>query len=453
MNSMTIPNLTYRTVVRAYPLALLGAAVLLLWMAQRHQNARREYASLQHAFTSFFHSAKGEAESAFSGGDFQKTAALLDPTGSSASADPGALLLRARSLECLGYFSEAATLYTKLETLPGKRLAVVRGRVFCQRMSSERGSAGAPSRQVLYRIHDELMRRGDITTARFIARKLLPDTQPLRDSLLALLRTMDASAAITASNESGCMDVKISRWQPAMLDLLRDLPIGNLSISECGVSEMRALADLDIVSLDLVGNRVSDLTALRSLSLRRLRLDDTNVADVRPLAGMPLRELHIAHTMISSIQALALCPLQKLDLSWTAVRSIEPLRGMELRELDLSHTRVTDISALAGMPIERLDLSHTSVHDLRALAGAQLKSLCLAGTAVKDLDVVANMPLTELDLRGCELLNDLQVLTQCKSLERVYLPRQIKIPAGRWQLPRLRFVEYERRSEGAIAQK
>ncbi len=105
------------------------------------------------------------------------------------------------------------------------------------------------------------------------------------------------------------------------------------------------------------------------------------------------------------------------------------------------------------MPIERLDLSHTSVHDLRPLIGAQLKSLCLAGTAVKDLDIVANMPLTELDLRGCELLNDLQVLAQCKNLERVYLPRHLKTPADRWQLPRLRFVEYERHTANPIAQK
>lgn len=450
---MNIPNLTCRTIARAYPLALVGAAVLLLWMAQRHQHAREEYATLQHAFSSFFHSTKGEAEVAFAAGDFQKTAALLNPTGSKASADPGALLLRARSLECLGYFSEAATIYTKLETLPGKRLNVVRGKVFCQRMSSERGSAGAPSRQVLYRIHDELMRRGDFATARFIAHKLLPDTQPLRDSLLALLRQMDLRAEISASPEAGSMDVTLVHWQPAMLELLRDLPIGNLNIAQCDKTEMRALAELDIASLNLMGNRVSDITSLRTLSLRRLHLNDTNIADVRPLAGMPLRELHLAHTMISSIQALALCPLQKLDLSWTAVRSIEPLRGMELRELDLSHTRVSDLSALAGMPIERLDLSHTAVHDLRPLAGAHITSLCLANTAVKDLEVVAKMPLTELDLRGCELLNDLHALADCKNLERVYLPRHIKIPADRWQLPRLRFVEYDRHTEATIAAK
>lgn len=449
---MTIPRLTYRTVARAYPLALLGAAVLLLWMAQRHHRARQDYASLQYAFSSFFHSTKGEAEAAFAAGDFQKTAALVNPAASHAAVDTGALLLRARSLECLGYFSEAAAIYAKLETLPGKRLAVVRGKVFCQRMASDRGSAGAPSRQVLYRIHDELMRRGDITTARFIARKLLPDAQPLRDSLLALLRQTDKGAMIAESKESGCVDVTLTRWQPAMLDLLRDLRIGSLNVSECGMAEMRALADLDIVSLNLTGNRVTDITSLRALSLRRLHLDETNVADVRPLAGMPLRELHLAHTMISSVQALALCPLQKLDLSWTAVRSVDSLRGMELRVLDLSHTRVTDISALAGMPLERLDLSNTSVHDLRALAGAQLKSLRLASTAVKDLDVVAKMPLTELDLRGCELLNDLQVLAECKSLERVYLPRHLKVPADRWQLPRLRFVEYDRHGGTSLAQ-
>ncbi len=450
---MTIPHLSSRTKARAYPLALVIAAVLLLWMAQRHYRARQDYASLQHVFTSFFHSTKGEAEAAFAAGDFQRTAALLNPTGSHAAADAGALLLRARSLECLGYFSEAAAIYARLETLPARRLAVVRGKIFCQRMSSERGSAGSPSRQILYRLHDELLQRGDATTARFIARKLLPDTQPLRDSLLALLRKMDAGAQITASMESGCLDVTLTRWQPAMLDLLGELRIGNLDVSQCKLPDMRMFAELDLLSLNLNGNRVSDITSLRALPLRRLNLEGSNVVELRPLAGMPLRELHLGHTMISSIQPLALCPLQKLNLSWTAVRNIEALRGMELRQLDLSHTRVSDLSPLEGMPLERLVLNDTAVHSLRAIAGAQLKSLSLAGTAVKDLDALVNMPLTELDLRGCELLTDVEVLAQCPRLERVYLPRHLKAPADHWQLRRLRFIEYERHNDSSLARK
>ncbi|MDR3405677.1 MAG: hypothetical protein P4L99_24545 [Chthoniobacter sp.] len=449
---MTIPHPSYRAVANFYPLALIAALASLCWMGHRHQRAIQKYASLEHVLTNFFHSARDEAQEAFAAGDFQRVAALLDPVIFDTRNDPTALLIRARALECIGYFPEAAQAYATLEQMPGKHLAIMRGKAFCQRMASERSPARVPSREVLYRLHDELMHRGDPASARFVARKLLPDAQPLRASLRTLLRTYDPNAELTASTETGFVDVTITHWEPPMIDLLRDLQIGNLDITQANLPDARVLTGLEVRSLNLNGDRISDLTPLRSLPLHQLQLDHTNTADVRPLAGLPLRELHLAHTFVSSIQPLSLCPLQKLDLSNTAVRSIEPLRGMELRELNLSHTRVTDLSALAGMPLEQLVLTDTPVHDLRALAGAQLKSLSVAGTAIKDLDALADMPLTELDLRGCELLTDVQALARCPRLERVYLPRQLKAPADHWQLPRLRFIETERPHPSAIAQ-
>jgi hypothetical protein len=103
------------------------------------------------------------------------------------------------------------------------------------------------------------------------------------------------------------------------------------------------------------------------------------------------------------------------------------------------------------MPLERLVLNGTEVHDLRPLAGARLKTLSLADTAVKDLDALAGMPLVELDLRGCELLTDVQAVARCSQLERIYLPRHLQAPADHWQLPRLRFIEYERHSQASLA--
>jgi len=449
---MSIPHPSYRSVTNFYPLALIAALASLCWMGHRHQRATEEYASLEHVLTNFFHSARGEAQEAFNAGDFQRAAALLDPAVFDARHDPSALLLRARALECIGYFPEAAKAYATLEQLPGKHLAIMRGKAFCQRMSSERSPSRAPSREVLYRLHDELMRRGDPASARFVAHKLLPDVQPLRASLRALLHTYDANADLIANADAGLVDVTISHWEPQMLDLLRDVQIGRLDMTQAKLPDARVLAGLEIRSLDLSGDRISDLSPLRNLPLRQLRLERTNTADVRPLAGLPLRELNLAHTFVSSIQPLGLCPLQKLDLSNTAVRNIDPLRGMELRELNLAHTHVTDLSALTGMPLEQLVLTDTPIHDLRAIAGAQLKSLSVADTAIKDLDALADMPLTELDLRGCELLTDVQALARCPRLERVYLPRQLKAPADRWQLPRLRFIETERSHQSAIAQ-
>lgn len=447
-----LPHLSYRKIARLYPVALLAACVSIAWLARQNHQVLEQYATLQHTLTNYFHFAKSDAQDAFDAGDFQRAAALLDPTVSTTKSDTSTLLLRARSLECLGYFREAAEAYTALEKMPGKHLAIVRGKNFCARMATERTPSRIPSREVLYRLHDELMHRGDPASARFIARKLLPDPHPLRESLLVLLLALDGHVQLSASTDTGLVDVTITQWQPQMLDLLRDVQIGRLNLARCGLQDTHELSGLQVHSLVLSNNRVSDLSPLRTMPLRQLQLDHTDTADVRPLAGLPLRELNLSHTMISSVQALALCPLQKLDLSHTAVGSLEPLRGMELRELDLSHTRVTDLSPLSGMPLDRLTLNDTAIHNLRGLAGAKLKSLSLVSTAVKDLDALADMPLTELDLRGCELLTDIQALSRCPQLEHVYLPRHLKIPPDHWQLPHLRFIEYER-GETSIAKK
>jgi hypothetical protein len=440
-------------VANYYPLALLAALGMMIWMQQRHHQVTRDYASLQQMLAGIFHTAKGDAQQAFDAGDFQRAAELLDPSAAGASADSAALLLRARALECQGCFAQASDAYAALENLPGKHLAAMRGHSFCHRMASDRSTTGAPSREILYRLHEELMRRHDAASARFIAQKLLPDTRPLRDSLFALLRQLDGNIQLVVNHDGGLVDVTITRWQPQMFALLKDMHIGALNVVQAGIQDARDLAGLDIQSLNLSDNQLSDLAGLRTLPLHQLQLDYTNVADTRPLAGLPLHELHLAHTLISSLQPLALCPLRKLDISSTATRSIEALRGMELRDLDLSHTRVEDLSPLAGMPLERLSLKNTDVHDLRPISGARLKSLSLADTAIKDIDALAGMPLTELDLRGCELLSDVQALAQCPNLERVYLPRQLKAPSDRWQLPRLRFIESEQKVESAIAQK
>ena len=450
--TITLPRVSYRKITHFYPVALAVACAAIVWMAQRNHRIQEQYSTLQHTLTNYFHSARNDAQDAFDAGDFQRAAALLDPTTSETKSDASTLFLRARSLECLGYFREAADAYTTLEKMPGKHLAILRGKAFCQRMASERTPSRIPPPEVLYRLHDELMHRGDPASARFVARKLLPDLQPLRDSLFALIHGLDNDARLTINKDSGLVDVTITQWKPQMAELLRDLKIGRLNLALCHLEDARELAGLEIHSLLLSDSRVSDLTPLRTMPLHQLRLDHTHTADVRPLAGLPLHELNLSHTMIGCVQALALCPLQKLDLSHTAVRDIEALRGMELRELDLSHTRVTDLSALSGMPLERLVLNDSPVHDLRGLAGAKLQSLSLAGTAIKDLDALAGMPLTELDLRGCELLTDVQALARCPNLEHVYLPRQIKVPANHWQLSRLKFIEFERRNETSLAQ-
>jgi hypothetical protein len=453
---MTIPHPAYHAFARCYPLALFAALASLFWMECQQHLSNARCLNLRQIFTGLVQSRRDEARQAFAAGDFPRALEMINSASAGVADDPEFLTLRARSLECLGHFQQAAQVYARLELLPGRHLAADRGRKFCERMAGEGAPKGGPSREALYRLHGELMDRGDAACARYVALRLLPDFQPLRSSTLALLRAWDSGAQLSASEEPGLTDITLTHWQPSMVDLLRNFPIGVLDLSQARMENIHALAGLDIRSLNLSGCTAADLFVLRSLPLRELRLDHVPVVEVNPLAGMPLRELHLSHTSVTSLVPLGLCPIQKLDLSSTAVVNLAPLRGMELRDLDLSHTRVTDISSLAGLPLERLVLNNTSVVDLRALHGLQLKSLSLANTPVKHLEALAGMPLVELDLRGCELLTNLAPLASCPQLESLHLPGHLKLPADCWQLPRLKFVDYDHQAlpaHHAIAKK
>jgi hypothetical protein len=436
--------------VNYWPAALVGALCALGWMVQRHQRSVARSAALEAVLADFTLSSEDQAAEAFSVGDFRLAAALLAPVAACPTASASTRLLQARTLECLGHYAEAAEAYSRLDTTPATRLVILRGRKFSQRMASERRPLDPRSREQLYRLHEELMQRGDAVTAHWIAHKLLPDTEPMRVSSAVLLRQLDSEVQLQPGTEPGRMDVTLHHLNPRILAVLQDLKIGTLNVSRSGLDAPKILATLDVQALDLSGNGFSDLSGVRPLPLRRLQLSDTRTADLRPLAGMPLRELSLARTMVTSLRPLSMCPLEKLNLASTAVRDLEPLRGLELRELDLSNTRIADLSPLSGMPLERLALNGTSIRDIKPLEGARLKALSLAGTAVKDISVLAQMPLVELDLRGCELLGELEPLARCPHLERVFLPRHLKAPEDRWGLSRLNFIESEQRLAVAL---
>jgi len=439
MNSF--PRFPWATRLKCWPIAVIGLFATMCWMSQRLSHGARKHRQLQAALIHCAQTVEGQAAESFAAGDFRRAAALLEATDRSSTRSPEAILLQARTLECLSRFSEASEAYTLLETTLATRPAALRARKFCQRMASERQPFDLRSRELLYRLHDELMQRGDAATARFIAEKLLPDPEPLRASVTALLRKLDPAAVLESDAGSDRLNVTIRNLDPRVLALLRNLKIGTLNASRSGLDTPKVLAALDVQSLDLSYNGFSDLSGLRSLPLRRLDLRATRTADVRPLAGMPLGELNLSGTIVSSLHPLTLCPLEKLNLSSTPIRSLEALRGLELRELYLSNTRVSDLSALAGMPLERLAIDGTAIHNLQHLRGAKLKYLSIAGTAVKDLSAIEGMPITELDLRGCELLNDLEPLARCERLERIFLPRHLKPPQILASMPRLKRIE------------
>lgn len=430
----------FRTWVRGGILLALAAS-LCQFMECRKLVAERNF--LRDAVARWADANRKRAHAAFDAGSFEEAVDLLEPVALQQEDDIPLELLYARSLECIGRFDAAATAYARLAGEPNAPVFVQRGLKFCERMARHRGSSIQSSREIDYRLFDELMRRGQADTAHFVARRLNPDQEPLRASIGALLHQADRWAELTLTQDGTRVDVTLTNATPATLGWLRELRIGTLSLADARLREAHLLAGLDVEGLVLARNPLSDLSSLSIPRLERLDLSGSPVADLRALANLPLKELDLSHSNVSSLMALSLCPLQRLNLAGLAIRDLAPLRGIALRSLDLSHTGVADLSPIASLPLDELNLEGAPVPNLQPLVGMKLRKLSLARTAISDLAPLTGMPLVELDLRGCAQIRDLSALAGCLRLERLRLPDHLKATAAVMQLPRLKFIEYE----------
>lgn len=421
----------------------VAALSLVTCMVTRWQESVEERGLVQEIPSQVVQAREERAREAFNSGDYHASAVLLESISRNSALPPRTGLLYARSLECLGQYRQAVAAYGRLAEKGQFLFTARRALVFCKRMATERSKGDAASREADYRLHSELLRRGEASTARFIARRLLPDAEPMRAAIAILLANSDPQAKLTLTSDRSRADVVLYQLTPEILDLLSDLPLGRLTLSGVRLSDTHALARLDVRELNLSLNPLSDLSGVHALHPEWLDLSDTAVADVHALSDLPLRELNLAHSSVGSLAPLAHCPLEKLDLTGLPIHEITALRSIALHKLVLSRTEVKDLSPLASLPLQELAVDGTLISDLQPLAGMKLTRLNLAGTAVKDLSPLKGMPLVEIDLHGCSSVTDLTPLLSCPGLERVILPAQLRGAVVLNQLPRLRFIEFE----------
>ncbi len=95
--------------------------------------------------------------------------------------------------------------------------------------------------------------------------------------------------------------------------------------------------------------------------------------------------------------------------------------------IQLEDRTFSDLAIFRGMKLHELGLSNCgNVSDLSPLEEMPLKILNLYGTSVTDLSPLTKLPLVELDLDGCVKLTNLQPLKDCRTLEKLLLPRNAK---------------------------
>jgi Leucine-rich repeat (LRR) protein len=184
--------------------------------------------------------------------------------------------------------------------------------------------------------------------------------------------------------------------------------------------------DGQIVSVSLRDCQVSDLGALAGLPLRDLDLFGLPVADIRPLQNMPLDKLFLDSTPVSDISVLAGMPIHTLWLNDTNVTDFSPLAGKEIEFLNLNGTKVETIEFIKGMPLNTLWLPSTKVSDLGPLEGIRLVSLDVENTPVKDLSVVGRIPtLQRLNIAGSQV-TDLSPLKELRLVRLIFTHSRIE---------------------------
>ena len=235
------------------------------------------------------------------------------------------------------------------------------------------------------------------------------------------------------------------------LSILEGVPITELILDTCAVSDLTPIHNLRLERLTIFSERIADLSPLRGMPLKTLSLWDSKITDLSPLQGLPLRELYLENCgNVTNVAALAEIPtLEKLtvpmqavnietlhhlanlqmlafnrnrngtpaspaaefwkDYRWTSRLRDSGLKPKTLKQFDdgtwevnLDGSGVGDLAILRGVAISKLDLGETAVADLSPLRDMPLKRLMLWRTKVTDLSPLKGMPLEELILNETE---------------------------------------------------
>lgn len=212
----------------------------------------------------------------------------------------------------------------------------------------------------------------------------------------------------------------------------------------------------------------ADLKALEEALIKQKRIAEANVLADRfgpdkPLAVKLLREAVERDPALKPLREILRGPalrgrFQRLpDGTYSAnLRSLPPplylplLRSevVSVSVIFLDDPNFSDLAIFNGMKLRELWLAGCAhMTDLSPLREMQLKVLNINRTGVTDLSPLAGMPLVDLSLDGCTKITDFKPLMECRSLEKLVLPRNVKNIEFLRNHPSLKFLSARGLSE------
>lgn len=221
-------------------------------------------------------------------------------------------------------------------------------------------------------------------------------------------------------------DHKTVRGDISDLSLLAKMPnLHYLVLDYQQIYDLSPLADLQLVSLSIMGNPVLDLSPLSDQkNLTELYLTDTDVISLEPLRTCSvLSLLDCSDTKVLFLKPITSLPLNMLLILNTSVRDFEVLSDTSIQYLVCSHMPkesfdlISNISSLKGLTIYSSDI--TSLRELSFLS--HLVQLDVFSNQITNLDgleeftnlkelTMDNNPITDLDLSPLAKMSDLSFL-------------------------------------------
>ena len=210
------------------------------------------------------------------------------------------------------------------------------------------------------------------------------------------------------------------------LSSIKELNLTSLTIIGNYVSDLTPLTDMQTLrNLNISYNPVADLSPLKALQrLETLQIEQCNVTDISALESIfSLTHVNAAYISCSDYSSLFELPfLSSVEITGSSAQDVAGVSGNQsIQELIAINCGLTSLEGLQPMPnLERLELSGNAIPILTGIEQYQsLKILIIQNTKIEDLTPLTGLTvLEELDLRGMEDV-DLLPLLQMPSLQKV----------------------------------
>ena len=216
--------------------------------------------------------------------------------------------------------------------------------------------------------------------------------------------------------------LKIKNPAPTHMRSLKSLTVAGGVVDLTGIEHA-----VNLVSLDLHGNRIVEIASLSALTnLQVLVLYDNRIRDLKPLSRLTsLQHLSLYSNAIADLRPLKkLTNLVFLDLHRNKIADISPLAGLtKLVNLNLHINRISDISPVADLTnLEIADWHNNRITDIAPMSDLSgLVYLHLADNAISDISVLRGFGNLKYLHLGNNRITDITPLSKLTNLTDVSL--------------------------------